>query len=69
MATDALLAEGGRLAKLSDGTVKRLNEALPPNWSHGNPVDVIGDAPPERFASAVRAVIADEGVWTPCWSS
>jgi acetyltransferase len=62
MATDALLAEGGRLAKLSDGTVKRLNEALPPNWSHGNPVDVIGDAPPERFASAVRAVIADEGV-------
>jgi acetyltransferase len=59
MATDTLLAERGKLAALSDGTIARLNEFLPASWSHGNPVDVLGDAPPERFARAVEVVLAD----------
>jgi acetyltransferase len=43
MATDALIAAGGALAPLSAVTMARLNETLPPMWSHGNPVDVLGD--------------------------
>ena len=62
MATDALIAAGGHLAKLGGATVARLDAFLPSSWSHGNPVDVLGDAPPERFAQAVEVVLADEGV-------
>jgi len=31
-------------------------------WSHGNPVDVIGDATPERYANAIRIVLDDPNV-------
>ncbi len=62
MATDTLISKGGNLTKLSDETMKKLNEVLPPFWSHGNPVDVIGDAPPKRFADATEIVMQDENV-------
>ncbi|MEA1952731.1 MAG: acetate--CoA ligase family protein, partial [Planctomycetota bacterium] len=62
MTTDALLARNGKLASLSRGTIAKLDEVLPPFWSHGNPVDVLGDAPPERFADAMEAVVRDEEV-------
>ncbi len=62
MTTDALIALDGELAKISDDTVEKLNECLPPFWSHGNPVDVLGDAPPDRFAKALEIVVKDEGV-------
>ena len=51
----------GELAELSPPTIERLNAALPPTWSHANPVDIIGDAPPERYKAAVEAVAADPG--------
>ena len=44
LATDALIDEGGRLAALSDETLAALDQVLPRTWSHGNPVDLIGDA-------------------------
>jgi len=62
MATDMLISKGGKLTKLSDDTMEKLNEVLPPFWSHGNPVDVIGDAPPERFAKATEIVMQDKNV-------
>jgi len=62
IAADALIAGSGTLAQLSSGTKVVLNALLPPCWSHGNPVDVIGDAPPERLASALDAVIKDDNV-------
>ena len=62
MTTDALLACDGNLASLSKETFDKLNDVLPPFWSHGNPVDVLGDAPPERFADAMKAVVRDQGV-------
>ncbi|HUY93317.1 MAG TPA: GNAT family N-acetyltransferase [Pirellulales bacterium] len=62
MATDALLARQGTLATLSDRSLAALNAALPASWSHNNPVDVLGDAPPERLAQALDIVLADEGV-------
>jgi acetyltransferase len=62
MATDALLERQGVLAKLSDTTIQKLNNKLPAAWSHGNPIDVLGDAPPERFASAIEITLADPAV-------
>lgn len=64
MATDALLAERGQLASLSDTTRRALNELLPASWSRGNPVDVLGDADEHRFAKAVEVVLRDENVDT-----
>jgi len=62
MTTDALIDRNGKLAVLSEETMAKLDESLPPFWSHGNPVDVLGDAPPERFAKALEIVLHDKGV-------
>ena len=62
LATDALEELGGRLAELSPQTRARLDAALPPTWSHGNPVDIVGDAGPERYGTALRALVEDTGV-------
>lgn len=62
MATDRAVDLGVKLADLSHDTVQVLNAALPSNWSHGNPVDVIGDAGAERYRKAVEACLSDDGV-------
>ncbi len=62
MATDSLIALGGKLVHLSETTMQKLNDYLPPFWSHGNPVDVLGDATPQRFANATEIVLEDENV-------
>jgi acetyltransferase len=59
LAVDALLDRGGELATLGDGTLARLDAVLPPNWSHRNPIDIVGDAPPERFAIALELALGD----------
>lgn len=62
LATDYLTTRGGQLAQLSEATIAKLNEALPAHWSHGNPVDVLGDASPTEYRKAVEACLADENV-------
>lgn len=59
LATDALLTQGGQLAQLAPDTQRKLNEFLPPSWSHGNPVDTLGDCGPEDYAKAVE-IVADD---------
>ncbi|NBC32732.1 MAG: GNAT family N-acetyltransferase [Alphaproteobacteria bacterium] len=59
LATEAVSDETGRMAALRPETVERLNGCLPPTWSHGNPVDIIGDAPGKRYADALEGVLAD----------
>jgi acetyltransferase len=54
MATDALMLGGGQLAPLGPDTMAALNAALPPFWSRGNPIDVLGDATPERYRRVVE---------------
>jgi acetyltransferase len=61
LATDELAAQNGKLAELSPGTQAMLEAVLPPTWSHGNPVDIIGDAPPERYAQAIGPLLTDPG--------
>ena len=60
LATDALITSGGKLAVLSSDTYEKLNEILPPQWSHNNPVDILGDASPERYAQSLEVAAKDE---------
>jgi acetyltransferase len=62
MATDALMLQGGKLARLSPETQAALDLALPPFWSHANPIDILGDATPERYRKAIESVARDPGV-------
>jgi len=62
MTTDALIDRDGKLAPLSEETLDALNGLLPTCWSHGNPIDVLGDAPPERFAQSLQVVLKDKNV-------
>lgn len=59
MATDALMLGGGQLAPLQQATIDALNQVLPPFWSHGNPIDVLGDAAPQRYKQAVEICAKD----------
>jgi len=59
LATDALVAGGGRPTELSVETLAAYDQVLPPTWSHNNPVDIIGDASPERYAKALEIAAAD----------
>jgi acetyltransferase len=62
MAADELLEHHGQLTKLSGQTIDQLSAVLPAHWSHQNPVDVLGDARPERFSRALEIVVADSNV-------
>ena len=62
MAADSAADNGVPLAQLSKATIELLNQKLPPQWSRGNPIDIVGDAPPQRFADATSAALADPGV-------
>ena len=59
LATDALIMGGGELAELTPETLEAYNAVLPPTWSHNNPVDIIGDASPERYAKALEIAAKD----------
>ncbi|NMG56512.1 bifunctional acetate--CoA ligase family protein/GNAT family N-acetyltransferase [Aromatoleum aromaticum] len=62
MAADRAADLGIPLSEFSDGTMEKLNAALPAGWSHGNPVDVLGDADVERYRKAVQAVLEGPNV-------
>jgi acetyltransferase len=59
MATDDLIRKGGNLASLATETVQHLDGFLPPNWSRSNPVDIIGDAPVERYIGTLKILMKD----------
>ncbi len=59
LATDALITAGGELATLSPQTVEQLNASLPQHWSRNNPVDILGDAGPQRYAQSLEITAAD----------
>jgi acetyltransferase len=62
MATDELIELGGQLAKLSDESLRQLDSSLPPYWSKGNPIDVLGDADIGRYVNALNVCLNDPGV-------
>jgi acetyltransferase len=59
LATDALISGGGRLSELAPDILDAFDQLLPAHWSHGNPVDILGDADPERYAKALEIAAQD----------
>jgi acetyltransferase len=59
LATDALISNGGELAQLSPATHEELNKLLPPHWSRNNPIDILGDAGPDRYAKSLEIAARD----------
>ncbi|MBF0491687.1 MAG: acetate--CoA ligase family protein [Deltaproteobacteria bacterium] len=59
LATDSLISEGGKLSELSEDILKELDETLPAAWSHHNPIDILGDADPERYSRALQIAAKD----------
>ncbi|WP_406699053.1 bifunctional acetate--CoA ligase family protein/GNAT family N-acetyltransferase [Singulisphaera sp. Ch08] len=59
LAADALLSAGGELAQFSSETMETLNACLPAPWSHGNPIDILGDASADRYTKVVEAAVQD----------
>jgi acetyltransferase len=59
LATDALIRNGGELAPLGDETINALDSFLPPHWSRQNPIDILGDATPERYGAALDVLAQD----------
>src|SRR5208283_5251231 len=62
LATDALVSGGGELAQLSPQTMAAFDAILPPQWSHNNPVDILGDAEPERYAKSLEIAAKDPSI-------
>ena len=60
MAADAVARHNLQPSELSEQTIQKLNAVLPAHWSQGNPIDILGDATPERYADAVQCLSADE---------
>ena len=59
LATDALVRHGGALARLPEATLTALDAVLPEHWSRANPIDILGDADPERYERAIRLALDD----------
>ncbi|MBD2312283.1 bifunctional acetate--CoA ligase family protein/GNAT family N-acetyltransferase [Desertifilum sp. FACHB-1129] len=59
LATDALISGQGELAPLEPATVAALDPILPKHWSHANPIDILGDAEPERYAKSLEIAAKD----------
>ncbi len=62
MAADRVSAVGMQLAECGPDTLQSLDAALPAHWSRANPIDILGDAGPERYRRALQACVADSGV-------
>jgi acetyltransferase len=60
IATDALIKSGGKLSKISKDKMEELNGVLPKEWSHNNPIDILGDATPEIYSKTVEIIAKDE---------
>ena len=50
------ISEFSKVVEIPDNIIKKLNEVLPPNWSHGNPIDIVGDANAERYKKVLDVV-------------
>lgn len=59
LAVDRLIDLGGSLAELTPETLAKLDAVLPPAWSKANPIDIIGDADPERYVAALSTLMED----------
>ncbi|MHB1221519.1 MAG: acetate--CoA ligase family protein [Gammaproteobacteria bacterium] len=62
MAADKVAELNIQLAELNENSLSKLNDVLPSSWSHQNPIDIIGDAPPERYHAALNVCLKDDNI-------
>jgi len=62
LATDSVIEQGGKLAQLSAETIEKLNKILPPYWSRGNPIDILGDADEDRYQKTIEICLTDKNI-------
>jgi acetyltransferase len=62
LAADSVIANGGQLTQLTPASMEQLDVLLPPHWSHSNPIDILGDALPEKYAKVVDIAVHDPNV-------
>ena len=62
LAVDNLIEAGGQLAEIDQVLMDKLDTCLPKNWSHNNPIDMIGDADPKRYATSLQHLMDSEQV-------
>jgi acetyltransferase len=62
LAADSIISAGGELAELSPSTMEQLNQLLPSHWSRNNPVDILGDALPDKYAKVLEIVASDANI-------
>lgn len=60
MAADRAADLNVTLPALSKSTLTTLDKLLPPQWSHQNPIDILGDAPPDRYSGVIKTCLQDE---------
>jgi acyl-CoA synthetase (NDP forming) len=61
IATDLCAEHGLKVPPLSDDIIDRLNGLLPDFWSHGNPVDLVGEGNPEIPKICLEELLKWEG--------
>ncbi len=59
LATDSLIRDGGELAQITPETIEKLSSFLPSAWSHSNPIDILGDAGPDKYAKSLEIAAQD----------
>ena len=62
LAVDNLIEEGGKLAKVDAVLMEKLDQCLPNNWSRNNPIDMIGDADPKRYATSLTHLMDSDEI-------
>jgi len=62
LATDAVIEGGGKIANLSEETMNKLNDFLPPHWSKSNPIDIIGDSDENIYQKTIEICIEDNNI-------
>lgn len=62
MSTDRAEEVDVQMAQLSESSIQALNQVLPTHWSHANPVDILGDATPERYKQALEICLKDDNI-------
>ena len=62
VSADSIEKYGLNMATFSDVTVEKLKQCMPAEGSINNPIDVLGDASPQRYKATLEAISQDDNV-------
>lgn len=59
LATDSVVINHAKMTQLDETSIQELDTFLPAAWSHGNPIDILGDAQAGRYTKAIKVIMED----------